>query len=472
MRPGSGGYDSRNPSADRGSAVRESKAQLLSTGKSPLPTVQKTFWFAVAIGACLAGSYVFAGACDMQQYLELPVTMMGLYPTVDAKINGTDVRLKIDSGAYYSSISTASAAELKLPTTPRPPGLAMVGVGGIVYPSIAHAETLALGGATMHDVEFLTGGSESSGEAGLLGRNILAVQDAEYDLNHGVVRLMRTQNCEHAQLAYWAGAADSYSVIDLIAPRIRGYLLDTRKRGPDFAYQWSAPAFVNGRQITVIFDSGAGVSALSLDAAMSIGIRPDSPGVVAAGATSGIGSGEVKTYLAPISSFKIGEEEIRNTRLYVVAIPSFGAAEMLIGADFFLSHRIFIANNEHKVFFSYNGGPVFNLTGTKQAVSASGPPSSSAQSSPGVAEQPEALAIADNSARQSVRTPGADGDAADHARRGAALAARREFAGAINSVKLAHWLPRMRATSFSEALFTTSSTRLRWLERISTERSR
>jgi tetratricopeptide (TPR) repeat protein len=34
---------------------------------------------------------------------------------------------------------------------------------------------------------------------------------------------------------------------------------------------------------------------------------------------------------------------------------------MLVGADFFLSHRVFVANSQRKLYFTYNGGPVFKL---------------------------------------------------------------------------------------------------------------
>jgi hypothetical protein len=34
---------------------------------------------------------------------------------------------------------------------------------------------------------------------------------------------------------------------------------------------------------------------------------------------------------------------------------------MLLGADFFLSHRILISDSQKKVYFTYNGGPVFNV---------------------------------------------------------------------------------------------------------------
>jgi len=39
-------------------------------------------------------------------------------------------------------------------------------------------------------------------------------------------------------------------------------------------------------------------------------------------------------------------------------------ADMLLGSDFFVSHHVFVANSQHKLYVTYNGGPVFNLTKT------------------------------------------------------------------------------------------------------------
>ena len=43
-----------------------------------------------------------------------------------------------------------------------------------------------------------------------------------------------------------------------------------------------------------------------------------------------------------------------------------GLPEMLIGADFVRSHRIYVALGQRKVYFSYLGGPVFHQ-GTPEA---------------------------------------------------------------------------------------------------------
>jgi len=53
-------------------------------------------------------------------------------------------------------------------------------------------------------------------------------------------------------------------------------------------------------------------------------------------------------------------------------------ADMLIGADFFLSHRVYVASSQRKLYFTYNGGPVFDLRSAPASMTASTPPESGA----------------------------------------------------------------------------------------------
>ena len=55
---------------------------------------------------------------------------------------------------------------------------------------------------------------------------------------------------------------------------------------------------------------------------------------------------------------------------------------MLIGADFFLSHRVYVANSQRKLYFTYNGGPVFNLTAGPAMADNSRAPAGPAPSGP------------------------------------------------------------------------------------------
>jgi len=313
----------------------------------------------------LASNPVFAGGCRLGKIVEFPITMVDLRPMVTANINDVDVRFLVDSGAFYSMISTASAAELKLKTSPAPFGFYLMGVHGTADVSVARAKAFTLAGVPMHDVEFLVGGSEvGQGSIGLLGQNFLHFADVEYDLGQGVVRLMKAEDCRKAFLAYWVGKSMPYSVIDLVpAPALSsGTTGKTIRLSPALG-----SASVNGTEIRVLFDTGAAQSILSLKAAARAGIKPESPGVVSAGASHGIGRSTFASYVAPFSSFKVGDEEIKNTRLRIgdIDLPN---ADMLIGADFFLSHRIYVANSQNKLYFTYQGGPVFNLAGGARSV--------------------------------------------------------------------------------------------------------
>ena len=47
--------------------------------------------------------------------------------------------------------------------------------------------------------------------------------------------------------------------------------------------------------------------------------------------------------------------------------------DVLIGADFFMAHHVYVANSQGKLYFTYSGGPVFR-TAVPQAAVASGDP--------------------------------------------------------------------------------------------------
>ena len=74
-------------------------------------------------------------------------------------------------------------------------------------------------------------------------------------------------------------------------------------------------AYLNGTKIRVLFDTGTAVSVLTLEAAKRAGITPANPGVVAGGVQAGLGHGTYNTWIAPFTSFKIGDEEFQDARL-------------------------------------------------------------------------------------------------------------------------------------------------------------
>jgi tetratricopeptide (TPR) repeat protein len=348
------------------------------------------------LGLAVPAGRAFAG-CKLGKLAELPVTMVGSRPVVSAQINGSDAQFIADSGAFFSMITPASAAQFKLALTPAPWGLRVRGVGGEINVSVATVKLFTLAGIPIRNIEFLVGGSEpGSGSAGVLGQNVFSIGDVEYDLAKGAIRLMHPDDCGRTTLAYWVTGGEPYSIMNIDA---------TTRLAP----HTTGTAFINGAHIRVMFDTGAATSVLSLSAAKRAGVTPETPGVVDAGYWHGIGRRVSRSWIAHFSSFKIGEEEVRNARLRIGDV-GLENADMLIGADFFLSHRIYVASSQHKLYFTYNGGPVFNLAALPSTRAAG-------DAAP---ESPAPLGAADE-----------PGDAAGFSRRGAAFAARRDYEHAI-----------------------------------------
>jgi tetratricopeptide (TPR) repeat protein len=276
---------------------------------------------------------------------ELPVTMSGLQPMVRAEINGKPARFIADTGAWFSLMSSAAAADYGLKLEAAPAGFSLRGAGGDIQPRLTTVNAFTILGVSIPRVEFLVGGSDT-GSVGVLGQNFLAMADAEFDLAHGVIRIIRLEGCNSkSNLVYWAAANTPYSEVETE---------DVARPSHIFA-----PVYVNGIKLRAMFDTGASTSFISRSAASRLGLKAGSAGVTDGGQSRGIGRRLVQTWIGPIESVRIGDEEIRNTRIRFGG--DFDGADMLVGADFFLSHRIFWSNKLHRLSFTFNGGHVFEL---------------------------------------------------------------------------------------------------------------
>jgi len=333
-----------------------------------------------------------ANGCKVQQIAELPVTMVGRRPMIAAKFGDKDARFIVDSGAFYSTISKANAAEYGLTVQSLPQWFVVRGIGGESSAGYANSTTFSLAGIKWPKTDFVVGGSDT-GTSGLLGQNILGLADIEYDLPHGAVRMMRTTHCAKTGLAYWA-LDKPFTTLPL-------------EGEPNSRFRPHTIAFVtvNGVRMKAEFDSGAMTSLMSLAAAKRAGVTPTSPGVEPEGYSSGLGSRRVTTWLAPFDKIDVGGELVNHPKMRIADIDLDGA-DLLIGVDFFLTHRMFVSNTDRKLFITYEGGPVFGLS-PRQAYTSDG----------------KVMDLTDKSA--------APATAEEFSRRGAALMSNRRLDDAI-----------------------------------------
>jgi len=287
-----------------------------------------------------------AGAACSVKVMSLPVKMVGQRAVATVDINGAQVPLIVDSGMFFSMLTEAAAAQLNLKLGPLPRGMWVKGLTGKVEAQATTVSHLGLLKAEIPDVQFIVGGNEpGAGAMGYMGRNLLSFTDMEYDLAHGVIRFVFPgEGCDGARMAYWASPDTAVSTLDLQrqrdvpTPEIR------------------ARIELNGHKVLAVFDSGAR-TLVSLAAAHQVGVADGD--MTPAGQTTGLGTGWAKQWTAAFDKVDFGGEAVMHNRLAVVNFDM--DEDMLIGIDFFLSHHIYVSKKQSRMYFTYNGGPVFAL---------------------------------------------------------------------------------------------------------------
>jgi hypothetical protein len=122
-----------------------------------------------------------------------------------------------------------------------------------------------------------------------------------------------------------------------------------------------------------MFDTGASGTIVTSAAVRRLGLKAETQ-IESAGVGHGIANTGMKTSIATFGSLSIGQETIQNVQLRVadlfsrnlevvggsaIAQAVMDTPDLLIGADFFLAHHVYLARSQDKIYFSYKGGPIF-----------------------------------------------------------------------------------------------------------------
>ena len=296
--------------------------------------------------------------CRIQQIAEIKVRIENSRPLIEGEINGKSVLMLADTGAQSSTIVRSKSNELGLKPL-AVPGMRFQGVGGGSAASFVTVDKVSFGGMASGGFKmFVTGEGEVDADpnapAAVIGADFLGQADVEFDLPNKIIRLLRISGCSEGQAVYWN---KPYAVTPL-AGVLKGA-------------QFEVDVAINGKTVRALLDSGAVRSVLTVEGAATAGIEAQS----AAGPQfHGLGGLTGQANLAQLDSFAIDTEVVRNAQLPVADL--FGAnkkvtlgswapryqmdfPEMLLGGDFFLSHRILVARSEKRVYLTYSGGPIF-----------------------------------------------------------------------------------------------------------------
>ena len=367
------------------------------------------FWAFAVLGVGPA----LSGECQIERAPAVPVIIKDLRALVATKINGRTARFVIDTGAFWSMLSPQARSEYGLPDGGGPMGLWVSGFNGSTSAYVTSVRKFTFLGVPFHDAQFVVGGNDfPSGAVGLLGGRILQLADVEFDFGDGQMRFVVAKHCGRTPLAYWAHD-ESFGAVKLHRISARHPFL-------------IGHAMLDGRRIRVLFDTGSPRSMLALDAARRVGLTPHTRGVKIAGGLAGVAKGWLHSWVVPVALFQIGDEKIEHTRVLLSDFSLSGLrVDMVLGADFFLSHRILIDNRHHVLYFTYNGGPVFDL-GHRYLIERHG--AAAVEAGPG------AQGMQSAGPAQAGKATVRPASASRSMRRGMALAAEGQYQGALSDL--------------------------------------
>ena len=308
----------------------------------------------------LAPAAVAQPKCQLLQIGQFSLQMKNNRPIIAAAINGQPARLLLDTGAQSSILFAAQARRLSVPLR-QVRGVYVYGVGGKADVFAANIDDLTLDKYHAHNVSLmvLSGGTDRDTDVdGVIGEDFLSRVDLDVDFAAGVVRLLQPKDCKGDQVVYWNKA---YSVTPILPSNVDGEL--------------NVSVSLNGVATKAMMDTGSSVSVVTPRALAAAAIRFDQGEIE--GAIHGVGRTTMAAGKVALPSFGFGDEQIKSAEIEVSDIyarnreASVGSrlaesvqpnvAQMLLGADFFLAHRVYIARSQHMVYISYVGGQPFSV---------------------------------------------------------------------------------------------------------------
>jgi hypothetical protein len=285
-----------------------------------------------------------AKKCRYQPLGRLPLRYHGhgLQLTTEGNINGTPAILLVDTGADDTMLTRLGTDKRRMRTTPMLGWVEGVGGSSRLYTvAIKNFDVGPIKSNERGELLLIDDMGNRPETDAIVASSFLLQVDLEVSLAEKQLKFFEPNNCQTTFLGYWDHNAVEVPLKfeeDMSRP-----LVDVQ---------------LNGVTLRALIDTGATVSAVSLDSLGKLGLSAESAGMEAADDVSGIGSKLVKSYRYRFKSFAIGHEVIQNPKLRVMYWKPDGI-DVVLGTDFLRAHRVLFASSQKRVYLSYVGGAPF-----------------------------------------------------------------------------------------------------------------
>jgi predicted aspartyl protease len=346
------------------SAFPVTTAPAIDGGGRRTPLRKALLAAALCLAACGSSLAAEQAHCRFVKIGTLAVEPGKNNPYIDGMLNGLPMKVLLDSGSTETSLmrGIAERAHLTLAHT----NAVTFGLSGESERYSALVDEVSFGPVRWGHVHLAVVWQSLMGDGldAVLGADFLFQNDVEMALAEKQIRFFRPEHCEDAFLAYWDKKAAAVKMLATAPDDLRP-MVDIE---------------INGKRLKAMIDSGAEMSLVDARAAASVGVvrAPDDRSPPSD--MGGLGSHTVQSWVGTFKSVVIGSEEIRNARIDVMdmsgAVLADSArmsttesmqneADVLLGADFLMAHRVLFAVSQHLVYFTYLGGPAFERTRKK-----------------------------------------------------------------------------------------------------------
>lgn len=270
-----------------------------------------------------------ARLCSRRHVAQVPLRNDGGYLSIVAQVAGRDLSLLVDTGSDGGLLTPEMVHRLRLALDPDQQTV-VHGTGGTAHATPnAIVPDLRIGGIDFGvmsaPVGILPGQPMITPPVGgLLGGDILSRFDLDMDVPNGQLGLweVHAASLACAQPPAWAGW---YDTLPLQRQENR-FMLNVR---------------INGQPVMALLDSGARSRIVSPHVAARLGVPAQQLETDPGGITSGIDGHEDVYHWHRFSSLQIGHELERNTVMTVAPLRE--GLEMLLGSDWFATHRVWIS---------------------------------------------------------------------------------------------------------------------------------
>jgi predicted aspartyl protease len=273
--------------------------------------------------------------CKLVRVAQLPMTLKSNDATVPGLVNGKTVTLAIDTGGYASSLTKTATDNLGL-VRHRMNSVIIRDMGGKVADEYVRVDSFRIGNLERDGV-YLMVMESFPGIDGLIAPDLLRNYDVELDFAGRQFSLFKHHPCAD-RAVYWTG---SYAVVPF------GVTGDGHMR---------VPVSLDGKDTYAVLDTGAGVSALSMQNAKHMfDLGADNPNVEAAGQLTGASGSQVNAYTYPFKTLTMGGVTVANPRIALTEGHNFlgdNDASILLGMDVLSKLHLYIAYREQKLYIT------------------------------------------------------------------------------------------------------------------------